>query len=36
MHFQFKVPENGRKDIFCDKQITNKVPLIFLDVKLVK
>ena len=36
MHFQFKVPENGRKHEFRDKQITNKVPVIFLDVKLVK
>ena len=30
MLFQIKMLENGRKNIFRDKQ-TNKVPFIFLD-----
>ena len=33
MTFSFKVPENGRKKIFRNKQTTKNVPLIFLDVK---
>ena len=35
MHFQVKMPENGRKKIFRDEQTTNKVQLIFLDVKVL-
>ena len=35
MHFQFKIPENGRKNIFRDKETTNMVPLMFLDVKVL-
>ena len=35
MHFQVKMAENGRNNIFRDKQNLNKVPLIFLDFKLV-
>ena len=33
MHFQVKMPENGTKNIFREKQTINKVPLMFLDVK---
>ena len=35
MHFQVKMAENGRKNIFKDKQTTHKVPLMFLDVKVL-
>ena len=35
MYFQVKIPENGRKKIFRDKQRTKKVPLMFSDVKLL-
>ena len=35
MDFQVKMPKNGRKNIFRDKQTTNKVPLIFFDVKVL-
>ena len=35
MHFQLKMPENSRKNIFGDKQKTNKVPMMFLDVKVL-
>ena len=31
--FQVKMTENGRKNIFTDNQTTNKVPLMFLDLK---
>ena len=31
MHFQVKIPKNGRKMIFRDKQLTNRAPLMFLD-----
>ena len=34
MHFQVKMMENGRKNIFRDKQTANKVPLLFLHVKV--
>ena len=34
MHFQVKMIENGRKNIFRDKQTANKVPLLFLHVKV--
>ena len=33
MHFEVKMVENGRKNIFKDKLTTNKVPIMFLDVK---
>ena len=36
MYFQVESPENGTKNIFRDKQTTKKVPLMFLDVKVVK
>ena len=35
MHFQVKIPENGRENIFRDKQTRNKVPLIFPDPKVL-
>ena len=34
MHFQVKMPENDRKNIFRDKQTTSRLPLMFLDVKV--
>ena len=34
MYLQVKMQENGRKDIFREMQTTNKVQLIFLDVKM--
>ena len=33
MHFPVKLLENVRKNMFPEKQTTNKVPLRFLDVK---
>ena len=36
MHFQVKMPENGRTNIFRDNQTTKKVPPMFLDVKVLK
>ena len=36
MHLQVKKPENGRINLFTDKQVTSKVPLIFLSVKILK
>ena len=35
MHFQVKMPENGRNKIFREKQATNKVPLMLLDAKVL-
>ena len=35
MQFQLKMPENGRKHLFRYKQTTNKVPLMFFDVKML-
>ena len=35
MYLQVKMPENGRKNVFSDKQTTNKLPLIFLDAKVL-
>ena len=29
------MPENGRKNVFREKQTTKKVPLMFLDVKVL-
>ena len=34
MPLQLKMQENGRLNIFRDKQTTNNVPLMFLDVKV--
>ena len=36
MHFQVKMQENGRHNIFREKQTINKIPLMFLDVKVVE
>ena len=35
MYFEVEIPENGTKNMFRDKETTKKVPLMFLDVKLV-
>ena len=35
MHFQVKMSEKGRKNIFRDNQTTNKVVLMFLAIKVV-
>ena len=35
MHFQVKMPQNGGENIFIDMQTTNKVPLIFLEIKVL-
>ena len=35
MHFQVKMAENGRKNIFRDMQTINKVLVMFLEVKVV-
>ena len=35
MDFQVKVPENGRKNIFRNKETIKKVPVMFLDVKVL-
>ena len=35
MHFQVKMPENGRKNIFRDKERRNKVALMFLGAKVL-
>ena len=35
MHFQVKMPENGRKKIFREEQTTNKVPLMLFDIKVL-
>ena len=35
MTFSVKVPENGRKKIFKDKQTAKNVPLMFLDIKVL-
>ena len=35
MHFHNKMPENGKQNIFSDKQTTNMVSLMFFDVKIL-
>ena len=35
IHFQVNMADNGRNNIFKDKQTTNQVPLMFLDVKVL-
>ena len=35
MHFQAKMPENSRNNIFRDKQTRSKGSLMFLDVKVL-
>ena len=35
MNFKVKTPKNGRKNIFRDKKTTNKLPRMFLDVKVL-
>ena len=36
MHFQVKIPGNGRNYIFREKLTAKKVPLMILDVKQLK
>ena len=35
MNFHVKISENGRNNIFREKQTKKKVPLPFLDVKVL-
>ena len=35
MHFQFNLPEGGKKNTFRDKEVTNKLPLMSLNVQLL-
>ena len=35
MHFQVKMSENSRKNIFRDNQTTNNAPVMCLDVKML-
>ena len=35
MYLQVKMSENGRKNLFRDEQTTNKVAVLFLDVKVL-
>ena len=35
MNFQVNMPENHRSNIFRDKEKTNKVPLMFLGLKVL-
>ena len=35
MYLQVKKPENGRENVFMDKQTTNKVPLMSLDAEVL-
>ena len=36
MYLQVQMPQNGTKKIFSDKQRTNKVPQMFLEVKVLR
>ena len=36
MYLQIQMPQNGTKKIFSKKQTTRKVPLLVLDVKVLK
>ena len=36
MHLEVKTPRNGRIKELTDKQATSKVPLIFVNVKMLK
>ena len=36
MDLQVKRPHNGRSKVFTEKQGTSKVPLIFVNVKMLK
>ena len=35
MHSEVKMSDNGRSNIFIEKQTTKKVPVILLDMKLL-
>ena len=36
MHFEVQMPENGRKMVFRAKQTTTKLPVIFLNGRVLK
>ena len=36
MHLQVKTAQNGRIKVMTDKQVTSKVPLIFVYVKMLQ
>ena len=36
MRLQVKIPHNGRKKVFRDKQTTIKVSFMLLDIKMLK
>ena len=36
MYIQTQMPQSGTKNIFSNKETTNKVPLMFLNVKVLK
>ena len=36
MHLQVKKQQNGKIKVFTEKQATTKVPLIFINLKMVK
>ena len=36
MHLEVKMPENGRNKVFRSKQSPNKVPLLFLNMKMLE
>ena len=36
MHLQLIIPQNARNKVFRDKEIKSKLPLIFLDVNMLK
>ena len=35
MHFHVKMPQNGKKNIFREEETKNKIPLMFLDAKIL-
>ena len=35
MYFKVEIPESGTKNMFRNRQTTNKVPLMLLDVKVL-
>ena len=36
MHLSIKTPENDRNKVFRNKQAPKKVPMLFLDVKMLE
>ena len=35
MYLESRMPQNGKKNVLRDKQTTKKVPLMFLDLKVL-